>query len=133
MMISSNRKGVRSRSARMTARALSHRQQVRRKYMTTAASSHPCGVCEDCPDRPLTAHPFRSSGTQDRLARDPQDQRDDELHRPPGQGAVRDLSYFSGYRQARGREVRGIPLGTVKLRTLAALRKLQGMLKDREG
>src|SRR6266542_829927 len=81
MMISSNRKGVRSRSARMTARALSHRPQVRREYMTTATSPHPCGVCEDCPDRPLTAHPFRSSGTQDRMARDSEDQRDDELHR----------------------------------------------------
>ena len=51
---------------------------------------------------------------------------------PSEQRQVLELAYFSGYTQARIAEVLGIPLGTVKTRTLAALRKLQGMLKEKD-
>jgi RNA polymerase sigma-70 factor (ECF subfamily) len=51
---------------------------------------------------------------------------------PPEQREVLELAYFGGYTQARISQELGIPLGTVKTRTLAALRKLQGMLKDDE-
>jgi RNA polymerase sigma-70 factor (ECF subfamily) len=51
---------------------------------------------------------------------------------PREQREVLELAYFSGLTQARIAEVLGIPLGTVKTRTLAALRKLQGMLKDKD-
>jgi len=51
---------------------------------------------------------------------------------PREQREVLELAYFGGYTQARIAESLGIPLGTVKTRTLAALRKLQGMLKERD-
>src|SRR5205823_4353986 len=51
---------------------------------------------------------------------------------PPEQREVLELAYFGGHTQAWIAEELGIPLGTVKTRTLAALRKLQGMLRDDE-
>jgi RNA polymerase sigma-70 factor (ECF subfamily) len=47
---------------------------------------------------------------------------------PPDQQRVIELAYFDGYTQARIAEMLGIPLGTVKTRTLAAMRKLRRAL-----
>jgi RNA polymerase sigma factor (sigma-70 family) len=47
---------------------------------------------------------------------------------PPEQREVLELAYFHGYTQAAIAEQLGIPLGTVKTRTLAAMRKLQRKL-----
>ena len=55
------------------------------------------------------------------LAALPQDQRD-----------VVEMAYFRGRTQARIAEELGIPLGTVKTRTLAAMRKLRRSLQERE-
>ena len=49
---------------------------------------------------------------------------------PPEQRKVLELAYFGGYTQARIAEELGVPLGTVKTRTLAAMRKLQGLLAE---
>jgi RNA polymerase sigma-70 factor (ECF subfamily) len=48
----------------------------------------------------------------------------------PEQRQVLELAYFGGYTQARIAEELGIPLGTVKTRTLAALRKLQILVAE---
>jgi RNA polymerase sigma-70 factor (ECF subfamily) len=48
---------------------------------------------------------------------------------PPEQREVLELAYFSGMTQARIAELSGLPLGTVKTRTLAAMRKLRAMLE----
>ena len=50
---------------------------------------------------------------------------------PPEQRQVIELAYFGGYTQTRIAEQLGIPLGTVKTRTLAAMRKLRRAL-DRQ-
>jgi RNA polymerase sigma factor (sigma-70 family) len=50
---------------------------------------------------------------------------------PPEQRQVIELAYFGGYTQTRIAEALGIPVGTVKTRTLAAMRKLRRVL-DRE-
>jgi RNA polymerase sigma factor (sigma-70 family) len=47
---------------------------------------------------------------------------------PPDQRTVVELAYFGGYTQARIAEELGIPVGTVKTRTLAAMRKLRRAL-----
>jgi RNA polymerase sigma factor (sigma-70 family) len=47
---------------------------------------------------------------------------------PPEQRQVVELAYFGGYTQTRIAEVLGIPVGTVKTRTLAAMRKLRRAL-----
>lgn len=47
---------------------------------------------------------------------------------PPDQRKVLDMAYFGGYTQARIAEELGIPVGTVKTRTLAAMRKLRRAL-----
>jgi RNA polymerase sigma factor (sigma-70 family) len=47
---------------------------------------------------------------------------------PPEQRQVIELAYFGGYTQTRIAETLGIPVGTVKTRTLAALRKLRRAL-----
>jgi len=52
---------------------------------------------------------------------------------PPEQREVVELAYFQGMTQARIAEVRGLPLGTVKTRTLAAMRKLRAMLEGEGG
>jgi RNA polymerase sigma factor (sigma-70 family) len=44
---------------------------------------------------------------------------------PPDQRRVVELAYFEGYTQAKIAEELGIPVGTVKTRTLAAMRKLR--------
>lgn len=49
---------------------------------------------------------------------------------PPDQKKVLDLAYFHGYTQQRIAEELGIPVGTVKTRTLAAMRKLRKELTD---
>lgn len=48
---------------------------------------------------------------------------------PPDQREVLELAYFHGYTQAHIAEEIGIPLGTVKTRTLAAMRKLRALLE----
>ncbi|MGZ4129671.1 MAG: sigma-70 family RNA polymerase sigma factor [Actinomycetota bacterium] len=47
---------------------------------------------------------------------------------PPDQRQVIELAYFDGYTQARIADVLEIPLGTVKTRTLAAMRRLRRAL-----
>jgi RNA polymerase sigma-70 factor (ECF subfamily) len=47
---------------------------------------------------------------------------------PPEQRQVIELAYFDGYTQARIAELLHIPIGTVKTRTLAAMRKLRRVL-----
>jgi RNA polymerase sigma-70 factor (ECF subfamily) len=42
------------------------------------------------------------------------------------------MAYFRGYTQARIAQETGVPLGTVKTRTLAAMRRLRGMLNRGE-
>jgi RNA polymerase sigma-70 factor (ECF subfamily) len=51
---------------------------------------------------------------------------------PREQREVLELAYFHGYTQVRIAEELGVPLGTVKTRTLAAMRKLQRMLAERD-
>jgi RNA polymerase sigma-70 factor (ECF subfamily) len=53
----------------------------------------------------------------------------------PDQRQVLEMAYFGGMTQARIAETLGIPLGTVKTRTFAALRKLRARLdtEEREG
>jgi RNA polymerase sigma factor (sigma-70 family) len=52
---------------------------------------------------------------------------------PPEQREVVELAYFGGYTQARIAETLGIPIGTVKTRTLAAMRKLRRALIEEDG
>ncbi|HET6776514.1 MAG TPA: sigma-70 family RNA polymerase sigma factor, partial [Actinomycetota bacterium] len=47
---------------------------------------------------------------------------------PPDQRTVVELAYFGGFTQAMIAEELGIPIGTVKTRTLAAMRKLRRAL-----
>lgn len=55
----------------------------------------------------------------------------DVLERLPGeQREVLELAYFSGLTQSRVAEKTGIPLGTVKSRTLTALRTLRTLLDE---
>jgi RNA polymerase sigma-70 factor (ECF subfamily) len=51
---------------------------------------------------------------------------------PPEQRRVLDLAYFEGKTQAVIAEELGIPIGTVKTRTLAAMRKLRAALGPEE-
>ena len=51
---------------------------------------------------------------------------------PPEQRQVLELAYFDGYTQARIADMLRIPLGTVKTRTLAAMRKLRRALGPEE-
>ena len=50
---------------------------------------------------------------------------------PPDQRDAVEMAYFRGYTQAKIAEELGIPLGTVKTRTLAAMRKLRRILQER--
>ena len=50
----------------------------------------------------------------------------------PDQRKVVEMAYFGGFTQARIAEDLGIPLGTVKTRTLAAMRKLRHVLHEDE-
>lgn len=50
---------------------------------------------------------------------------------PPEQRKVLELAYFEGYTQTRIADLLGVPLGTVKTRTLAAMRKLRRVLYER--
>jgi RNA polymerase sigma-70 factor (ECF subfamily) len=45
---------------------------------------------------------------------------------------VIELAYFGGHTQTRIAETLGIPVGTVKTRTLAAMRKLRRALSERD-
>ncbi|HEX6262326.1 MAG TPA: sigma-70 family RNA polymerase sigma factor [Actinomycetota bacterium] len=47
---------------------------------------------------------------------------------PPEQREALELMYFRGYTQSRIAEERGIPLGTVKTRVHAAMKKLRERL-----
>jgi RNA polymerase sigma-70 factor (ECF subfamily) len=49
------------------------------------------------------------------------------------QRQVLELAYFRGYTQARIAEEVGIPIGTVKTRTLAAMRRLRVLLAGSDG
>jgi RNA polymerase sigma-70 factor (ECF subfamily) len=50
----------------------------------------------------------------------------------PEQRQVLEMAYFEGRTQVQIAETLGIPLGTVKTRTFAALRKLRGALEEPE-
>jgi|SRR5437016_2334089 len=52
---------------------------------------------------------------------------------PPDQRDVIEKAYFRGYTQSRIAEELHLPLGTVKTRTLAAMRKLRRALQERDG
>lgn len=52
---------------------------------------------------------------------------------PPDQRRVLEMAYFDGKTQARIAEELAIPLGTVKTRTLAALRRLRRALAGEDG
>lgn len=52
---------------------------------------------------------------------------------PPEQRQVLEMAYFAGMTQAKIAEQLGIPLGTVKTRTLAAMKKLRLMLSREDG
>jgi len=52
---------------------------------------------------------------------------------PPEQRQVLEMAYFGGRTQAQIAEELGIPLGTVKTRTFAAMRKLRRELEDPNG
>jgi RNA polymerase sigma factor (sigma-70 family) len=54
----------------------------------------------------------------------------DEL--PPDQADVIRMMYFEGLTQTRIAERTGLPLGTVKSRTLLGMRRLRGLLEDDE-
>lgn len=49
---------------------------------------------------------------------------------PPAQQQVLEMAYFEGKTQVRIAEELGIPIGTVKTRTLAAMRKLREALRE---
>ena len=49
---------------------------------------------------------------------------------PPEQRQVLEMAYFEGKTQVRIAEELGIPIGTVKTRTLAAMRKLREALRE---
>jgi len=51
---------------------------------------------------------------------------------PPEQRQVLELAYFGGYTQTRIAEELQIPVGTVKTRTLAAMRKLRRALSEED-
>ena len=51
---------------------------------------------------------------------------------PPEQRQVLEMAYFGGRTQVEIAEELGIPLGTVKTRTFAALRKLRAQLEEAE-
>jgi RNA polymerase sigma factor (sigma-70 family) len=51
---------------------------------------------------------------------------------PPEQRQVVELAYFGGHTQTRIAEILGIPVGTVKTRTLAAMRKLRRALSGED-
>ncbi len=51
---------------------------------------------------------------------------------PPEQRQVIELAYFGGYTQTRIADAIGIPIGTVKTRTLAAMRKLRRALSGED-
>lgn len=51
---------------------------------------------------------------------------------PPEQREVLEMMYFDGLTQSRIAETTGIPLGTVKSRTLLAMRRLRGSLEGVE-
>jgi RNA polymerase sigma-70 factor (ECF subfamily) len=51
----------------------------------------------------------------------------------PDQRRVLEMAYFGGYTQTRIAEELGIPVGTVKTRTLAAMRKLRRALYEQDG
>jgi len=51
---------------------------------------------------------------------------------PPEQRQVLEMAYFEGKTQVAIAEALGIPLGTVKTRTFAALRKLRAQLEETE-
>lgn len=51
---------------------------------------------------------------------------------PPEQRQVLEMAYFGGRTQVQIAEELGIPLGTVKTRTLAAMRKLRKALEETE-
>jgi RNA polymerase sigma-70 factor (ECF subfamily) len=50
---------------------------------------------------------------------------------PPEQRDVVEKAYFGGYTQVRIAKELGVPLGTVKTRTLAAMRKLRRALEEK--
>jgi RNA polymerase sigma-70 factor (ECF subfamily) len=52
---------------------------------------------------------------------------------PSDQRQVLEMAYFQGFTQVKIAEELGIPLGTVKTRTLAAMRKLHRTLAGRDG
>lgn len=76
--------------------------------------------------------PSDSVVEEDFLARRRHEVRDALEDLPPEQRQVLEMAYFGGMTQVRIAEELGIPLGTVKTRTFAALRKLRGALETED-
>lgn len=73
--------------------------------------------------------PSESVADEDLVARRRHEVRAALADLPPEQRQVLEMAYFGGRTQVRIAEQLGIPLGTVKTRTFAALRKLRARLE----
>ena len=73
--------------------------------------------------------PSESVADEDLVARRRHEVRAALADLPPEQRQVLEMAYFGGKTQVRIAEELGIPLGTVKTRTFAALRKLRARLE----
>jgi RNA polymerase sigma-70 factor (ECF subfamily) len=69
---------------------------------------------------------------EDFVARRRQEVRDSLADLSAEQRQVLEMAYFEGMTQVRIAEKLGIPLGTVKTRTFAALRKLRSALETED-
>lgn len=73
--------------------------------------------------------PSDSVADEDLVVRRRREVRDALVDLPAEQRQVLEMAYFGGMTQVQIAEALGIPLGTVKTRTFAALRKLRGRLE----
>ena len=100
---------------------LVRREQAQRRRAEDSAGTR--AVLEDPADEVATAVDRPRERERVRRALD-------EL--PPDQADVIRMMYFDGLTQTRIAERTGLPLGTVKSRTLLGMRRLRGLLEDDE-
>lgn len=104
--------------ARSRAIDLLRSRRVRERAVTAAAADGP--PTHASPEGP------RAVWTEERQAR----VRAALAQLPPEQREILEMSFFAGLSQREIAEQTGIPLGTVKTRTLLAMRKLRQALRD---